>query len=104
MTTRNTRTNVEGTESRGLSPKERPPKAWNTSKPPGGKATQVTRRQAAPEVLIVYRQRESLMPSTDRYNPTHEVFGKSPKERPPKAQRSVKPPGGKSPKGGSKSK
>ena len=36
MTTRNTRT-VDELETRGLSPKARPPKAWDTSKPPGGK-------------------------------------------------------------------
>ena len=36
MTTRNART-VEKKETRGLSPKTRPPKAWKTSKPPGGK-------------------------------------------------------------------
>ena len=43
MTARNTRaTKAGGAKSRGLSPKERPPKAWNTSKPPGGKLPKST--------------------------------------------------------------
>ena len=44
MTTKNARPTVDGSETRGLSPKVRPPKAWDTSKPPGGKLPKKSRK------------------------------------------------------------